>query len=78
MKTMTRREMLRMIGRGAAFGGLGLLAALLGRRSASPALVETPCSGGGRCGACPALPGCGLPRGLSARLALGNGEGVRR
>jgi hypothetical protein len=69
MKTMTRREMVGMLGRGAALGGLGLLAALLGQRATSPVSRETPCSGGGRCGACPALKGCGLPRGMSARLA---------
>lgn len=77
MNGMTRREMVRAIGRGVAFGGLGLLAVLLGRRAATPVRRETPCSGGGRCGACPALPGCGLPRGLSAQVALRGGAGGR-
>jgi hypothetical protein len=65
-----------MAGRGAVFGALGLLAGLLGGRVAADRRRETPCSGGGRCNGCPALPDCELPRGLSARRVLGN-EGVR-
>ena len=70
MKTMTRRDLMRMIGRGAALGGLGLLGLMLGRRATGAGVRETPCSGGGRCGNCSALQGCGLPRGMSARRAL--------
>lgn len=68
MKPMHRRDALRLLGRGAVFGGLGLLAGLLAGRTGGAR--ETPCTGGGRCGACPALPDCGLPRGLSARTVL--------
>jgi hypothetical protein len=74
MKTITRREWLRAAGRAMVFGGLGLLAAMLGRRAGPPARREVPCSGGGRCGACPALTGCELPRGQSARIVLGQGR----
>jgi hypothetical protein len=77
MKTIIRRDMMQTIGRGVAFGGLGLLAAVLTRRSAAPARRETPCSGGGRCGACPSLSGCGLPRGLSARVVRRDEAGGR-
>ena len=67
MKEINRRTALRAIGRGAIFGGLGMLALALGRHAGAPTRRETPCMGGGRCGKCPALAGCGLPRGLSAR-----------
>lgn len=70
MNAMTRRDLVRTIGRGVALCGLGLLATALARRSVAPARREKPCSGGGRCGACPALADCGLPRGESARVTL--------
>jgi hypothetical protein len=74
MKTITRREWLRVTGRAVVFGGLGLLAAMLGRRAGPPAQREDPCSGGDRCGVCPALTGCELPRGRSARIVLRHGR----
>lgn len=75
MKAMHRRDLLRLLGRGAVFGGLGLLAGLLAGRSGD--VRETPCTGDRRCGACPALPDCRLPRGLSARSVLRNSHEVK-
>ncbi len=71
MKKMNRREAIRLLGRGTMLGGLGLLTGVLGSRiTAGPGKAQ--CSGAGRCGACPVLPGCELPRGLSARRVLRN------
>ena len=74
MKAITRRHCLQVTGRALVFGGLGLLAALLGRRVEAPGRREAACSGGGRCGTCPVLMGCELPRGLSARIVLRQGR----
>ena len=71
---ITRRNCLRVAGRAMVFGGLGLLASRLGRRVEAPGPREAPCSGGDRCGVCPALTGCELPRGLSARIVLRQGR----
>lgn len=71
MKKMNRREAIRLLGRGTMLGSLGLLTGLLGSRVVAGS-GEAPCSGAGRCGACPVLPGCELPRGLSARRVLRN------
>ena len=67
MQKITRRSALRALARSVLFGGLGMLAVSLAGRAGASAHREAPCSGGGRFGACPALDGCGLPRGLSAR-----------
>ena len=72
MQAINRRTALRAIGRGVVFGGLGLLALALGRQAGAPGRRETPCTGGGRCGACPALDTCALPRGMSARTRILN------
>lgn len=72
MKEMNRREAIRMLGRGTMLGSLGLLTGFLGSRVTAPEPGETPCSGAGRCGTCPTLPVCKLPRGLSARRVLRN------
>lgn len=74
MKAVNRRQAIRTLARGAVFGCLGLLTGALSSRVTPAAPCETSCSGAGRCGACPALSNCGLPRGLSARRVLKNGE----
>lgn len=76
MKPVNRREAIRMVGRGVVAGCLGLLAGLLGSRVTAGGARETPCSGAGRCGGCPALAGCELPRGLSARRVLRQEAGL--
>jgi hypothetical protein len=72
MKPLDRREAIEWLGRSAVLGGLGLLAGLLGSRATASTPHETACSGAGRCGNCPAMPDCQLPRGLSARQVLRN------
>ena len=64
-KNVTRRTLLRSIGRGGALAGIGALAAaLIGRnRSAGNDVpAETGCSFAGRCGQCPEKPRCGQVR----------------
>lgn len=65
----TRRDFMRSIVRGGAFGVLGAMGFILGRRSVMPG---QECVGQyGYCRACDKRNSCGLPAAVSARSAEG-------
>jgi hypothetical protein len=69
---LTRRELLRSVGRYAALAGIGVLAAkLMLRRSggADGDIASQTCVNSGICSGCGAFDDCRLPQALSARRA---------
>lgn len=64
-----RRQFLRTVGRGLLLGGLGALAAVLGRRSLDEGAIA--CTGQGQCAGCGELTLCGLPLARDHRAARG-------
>lgn len=70
----SRREFLRAVGRGGAFGVLGVLGFLLGRKSAAVSRSAHECTGQGYCRGCVRHDDCGLPAALSARARTSEGS----
>lgn len=73
---LDRRELFRECARLLAATGIGGTCLGLWLRGRGRAAAENPCPSGGACRECAALAECALPRGLSAREALGKNDGT--